>query len=285
MQAAVVHERMRWRQRVLDFVESPRIERAIIALIIINAVTLGLETSPQIMADYGPVIDWLDRVILGVFVVELTLRIAGRGLGFFRDPWGVFDFLVVSVALVPAGAEYAVLRALRVLRVLRLLSIVPQMRRVVTALLSAIPGLSSILLVLMLIFYVFAVMATNLFGESFPDWFGNIGRSMYTLFQVMTLESWSMDIARPIMEKYPFAWLYFVPFILITTFTMLNLFIAIIVSAMQSQSEEESVKSRAAVQTSTDVVDRTVRDELTAMRQELAMLRAAMEGGKASVDR
>jgi voltage-gated sodium channel len=285
MQAAAAHERALWRQRVLDFVESPRIERTIIALIVFNAATLGLETSPQIMASHGTVIHWIDSVILGVFVVELTLRIAGHGLRFFRDPWGVFDFLVISVALAPAGAEYAVLRALRVLRVLRLLSIVPQMRRVVTALLSAIPGLSSILLVLMLIFYVFAVMATNLFGESFPDWFGNIGRSMFTLFQVMTLESWSMDIARPIMEKYPFAWLYFVPFILITTFTMLNLFIAIIVSAMQSQSEEESVRTRAVVQASTDAVDRTVHDELTAIRGELALLRSAMEAGKARVDR
>ena len=282
MHTSSMGERAIWRQRVLDFVESPRVERAIIALIIFNAITLGLETSPDIMADYGPVIHWLDRAILAVFVVELALRIAGHGYRFFRDPWGVFDFVVITVALAPAGAEYAVLRALRVLRVLRLLSIVPQMRRVVTALLAAIPGLSSIMLVLMLVFYVFAVMATNLFAEPFPDWFGNIGRSMYTLFQVMTLEGWSMDIARPIMEKFPYAWLFFVSFIMIATFTMLNLFIAIIVSAMQSQAEQESGRTVAAVQASTQVVDRHVHDELSAIRQELAALRAAIAAGKAS---
>ena len=278
MQAAKSRERALWRQRVLDVVENPRVERFIIGLIVFNAFTLGLETSEDVMASFGPAIIWLDRIILAIFVVELILRIAGHGLRFFRDPWGVFDFVVITVALAPAGAEYAVLRALRVLRILRLLSIVPQMRRVVSALLAAIPGLSSIGLVLMLIFYVFAVMATNLFAESFPDWFGNIGRSMYTLFQVMTLEGWSMDIARPVMEKYPYAWLFFVAFIMIATFTMLNLFIAIIVSAMQSQAEQGTGKTVAAVQASTERVDRHIHDELSAIRQELARLRAAIDG-------
>ena len=286
MQAAVNIERALWRQRVLEVVESPRVERLVIGLIVFNALTLGLETSADVMESFGPVIIWLDRIILAIFVVELSFRIAGHGWRFFRDPWGVFDFLVIGVALAPAGAEYAVLRALRVLRILRLLSIVPQLRRVVSALLAAIPGLSSIMLVLMLIFYVFAVMATNLFAEPFPEWFGNIGRSMYTLFQVMTLEGWSMEIARPIMEKFPYAWLFFVAFIMIATFTMLNLFIAIIVSAMQSQAEQESGRTVAAVHASTQgVADRQVQDALSEIRQELVRLRAAVEGAKPRGDR
>src|SRR5690606_2154296 len=111
----------------------------------------------------------------------------------------------------------------------------------------AIPGLSAIALVLLLIFYVFAVIATRLFGEAFPDWFGHLGASLYTLFQVMTLESWSMGIARPVMERYPYAWLFFMPFILVATFTMLNLFIAIIVNAMQQFNEAEQAETRGTV--------------------------------------
>jgi voltage-gated sodium channel len=151
---------------------------------------------------------------------------------------------------------------------------------VVTALLAAIPGLSSIMLVLMLVFYVFAVMATNLFAEPFPDWFGNIGRSMYTLFQVMTLEGWSMEIARPIMEKFPYAWLFFVPFIMIATFTMLNLFVAIIVSAMQSQAEQES--GNASPRCSKQVVDRHARRLPPSDR--MAALRAVIDAAMTSCD-
>jgi voltage-gated sodium channel len=273
--AAAAHDSAR--QRMLALVENPRAERLIIALIIINAITLGVETSPEIMASHGEVIHWLDRVILLVFVVELAIRIVGHGLRFFRDAWNVFDFLVIAVALAPAGAEYAVLRALRVLRVLRLLSIVPQMRRVVSALLAAIPGLSSIMLVLGLIFYVFAVMATNLFAAAFPDWFGDLGRTMFTLFQIMTLEGWSGDIARPVMEKFPYAWIFFVIFIMIATFTMLNLFIAIIVSAMQTQAHDEGNRAVAAVQVSTQTVDQYVHAELQQVRAELITLRESLE--------
>lgn len=265
------------RQRVLVFVEHPRAERVVIALILINAITLGIETSQEIMASHGTLVHWLDRIILLVFVLELGLRIFGHGLRFFRDAWNVFDFLVIAVALAPAGAEYAVLRSLRMLRVLRLISIVPQMRRVVAALLTAIPGLSSIMMVLGLIFYVFAVMATNLFGDAFPNWFGDLGRTMFTLFQVMTLEGWSGDIARPVMEKFPYAWIFFVIFIMIATFTMLNLFIAIIVSAMQSQAQQEGDRAVEAMRASTENVEGHLHAELQQVRTELAALHASLE--------
>jgi len=218
------------RERLDTFIRDGRVQNLILALILINAVTLGLETSPAVMAVYGGILHLIDKTILAVFVVEIGIRLFVHRWAFFRDPWSVFDFLVVGIALVPATGQFSVLRALRVLRVLRILTIVPSMRRVVGALLAAIPGLGSIALVLLLIYYVFAVIATNLFAASYPEWFGTLGRSLYTLFQVMTLESWSMGIARPVMEHFPYAWAFFIPFILIATFTMLNLFIAIICS-------------------------------------------------------
>lgn len=272
-----IPQRTPWRVRVLSWVENPLSERIIINLIIINAVTLGLETSPEIMAQAGDWIIAIDTVLLTVFVAELTARIVGRGWAFFRDPWSVFDFIVVAIALVPASGPFAVLRALRVLRVLRLLTLVPQMRRVVAALLGAIPGLSSIILVLALIFYVFAVMATNLYAKTYPDWFGSVGSSMYTLFQVMTLESWSMGIVRPLMDQHPFAWMFFIPFILIATFTMLNLFIAIIVNAMQSHAQANAEPSSVAAQRSEAGIEETVRREIAAMRSELTQLRQTLE--------
>ena len=250
------------------FLERPRVQHVILALIIINAVILGLETSPALMAQYGDWLVALDKSILAVFVVEIGMRIYVHRTRFFRDPWSVFDFLVVAIALVPASGQLAVLRALRVLRVLRILTIVPSMRRVVGGLLAAIPGLASIGMVLALVFYVFAVITTNVFGAAFPDWFGTLGRSLYTLFQVMTLESWSMGIARPVMAVYPYAWVFFIPFILIATFTMLNLFIGVIVSAMQSFSDDD--KADPATANSTVTTTATAAAPSTALATALA---------------
>ena len=266
-----------WRNKIIQLVEGSKVEKFIVVLIVLNAITLGLETSATVMSKAGGIITLLDGIILSIFVIEITLRIVGRGTEFFKDPWSIFDFSVVSIALVPAGSDYAVLRALRVLRVLRLLSMVPQMRRVVSALLAAIPGLSSIILVLILIFYVFAVMATNLFAADHPEWFGTIGHSMYTLFQIMTLESWSMGIVRPLMETHPYAWIFFVPFILVATFTMLNLFIAIIVNAMQSQTEQETEKTVAAVEQATQQVDTHIHQDIKKIEEELRALRQLIE--------
>ena len=264
------------RERLDAFIRQSRVQNFILALILINAVTLGLETSPAVMAAYGGVLHLIDKTILAVFVMEIGIRLYVHRWAFFRDPWSVFDFLVVAIALVPATGQLAVLRALRVLRVLRILTIVPSMRRVVGALLAAIPGLGSIALVLLLIYYVFAVIATNLFAASYPEWFGNLGRSLYTLFQIMTLESWSMGIARPVMEHFPYAWAFFIPFILIATFTMLNLFIAIIVNAMQSFSEAEHADTVAAVDGARQHIEADLHGELAALRQEMAALRVAL---------
>lgn len=261
------------RTRLDRWLTRPTVQHTILLLIVVNAVLMGLETSASVMATAGTWIRGLDLAILAVFVLEIAARLIVHGPRFFRDPWSVFDFLVVAIALIPASGPFAVLRALRVLRVLRVLTIVPSMRRVVGALLSAIPGLSSIALVLLLVFYVFAVIATHLFGAHFPEWFGHLGRSLYTLFQVMTLESWSMGIARPVMAEVPMAWLFFVLFILLATFTMLNLFIAIIVNAMQSFSEQEQQLAADKVMEVGRSIEHELHTEVQSLRREIGELR------------
>jgi voltage-gated sodium channel len=265
------------RARLGTLLSDGRTQRVILGLILLNAATLGMETSPALMAGYGSMLTAIDRTILAVFVVEIVARLVVHRWAFFRDPWSVFDFIVVGIALVPASGPFSVLRALRVLRVLRVLAIVPSMRRVVAGLLAAIPGLGSIAAVLALIFYVFAVIATKLFGAAFPDWFGTIGLSLYTLFQVMTLESWSMGVARPVMEVYPYAWAFFIPFILVATFTMLNLFIGIIVNAMQSVTAQENAATVAAVDQAREHIESDLHEEVRALRSEIAELRGLLK--------
>ncbi len=258
------------------WVESPRVQRIIIALIVINAITLGLETSPNVMQQIGPVLIRLDKIILSVFVLEIVAKLISHGRKFFRDPWNVFDFIVVGIALVPAAGPFAVLRTLRVLRVMRLVSTMPRLRFIVEALLHAVPGIGAIAGLLAIIFYVFAVMATSLFSEQFPDWFGSVPSSLYTLFQIMTLESWSMGIVRPVMDSYPMAWVFFVPFILIATFTMLNLFIAIIVNTMQTMHAADHEADRDHIEAAVHHEGVQLEHEIRALRSELRELKTAL---------
>ncbi|MDO5053497.1 MAG: ion transporter [Pseudoclavibacter sp.] len=234
------------RRRASEWIESDPVQRFVIAVILLNAVVLGMQTSPALHASIGGVMDAVDTACLVVFVAELLIKLYAQGWRFFRDGWNIFDFLVVAIALAPGSGPLAVLRALRVLRVLRLVSAVPQLRFIVSTLLKALPGIASIGALLCIIFYVFAVMATNLFGASFPEWFGTIGASLYSLFQIMTLESWSMGIVRPVMEVFPWAWAFFVPFILLSSFTILNLFIAVIVDTMQNLQAEKAQEALEA---------------------------------------
>jgi len=225
---------------ITAIVESRAFSIAITSVIVINAIVLGLETSPRAMAAAGPLLLAIDSVALWIFTIEIGLKIWLYRGRFFRGGWNIFDFTIVAIAWLPATGPLSVLRALRIIRVLRVVSLIPQMRAVVGALFRALPGMGSILAVLMLVFYISAVMATKLFGETFPDWFGSIAASMFSLFQIMTLESWSMGIVRPVMEQHPGAWAFFIPFIIVTTFTVLNLFIALIVNSMQSLQAETS---------------------------------------------
>ncbi|SDU11343.1 ion transporter [Halopseudomonas salegens] len=285
-----VQNQQPWRQRLANWIERPRAQFTIMILILINAVVLGLETSSEIMQQWGTLLMTLDTLILGVFVIEISLRFIAHGWRLLKDPWGLFDTIVIAIALVPASGPLAVLRALRVLRVLRLIALVPSMKIVVQSLLASLPGMGSIVALLGLVFYVAAVIATQLFGQAFPEWFGTLGASLFSLFQIMTLESWSMGIVRPVMEVYPLAWLYFVPFILIATFMMLNLFIAVIVDAIQNQRErvaaskagtegqhslEDAAKSHPHTSLS-GVNQELLLLEVRELRKELASLRSTM---------
>ena len=265
------------RSPVLELVENRIFQNGIMVLIVVNAVMLGLETSATVTAWAGPFLTVFDQIVIAVFCVEILLRLYAHRLAFFRDPWSVFDFVVVAITLMPASESLSVLRALRILRVLRLVSAVPRLRRVVAALLRAVPGVASISALLLLVFYVFAVIATKLFSREFPDWFGTIGESMYSLFQIMTLESWSMGIVRPVMEVYPWAWAVFVTFIVLSSFTVLNLFIAIIIDSMQSLHEEE--KGRVAEETG-EAVRREFRlhdEDYRDLRRELEEIKRLLE--------
>lgn len=220
-----------WRRNLQALIESNAFTRSVIALILVNAIILGLETFPSVMERHGASLKLLDRAILGIFIIELTLRVLAHGNRFFRDPWSLFDTAVVTIALVPASDAFSVLRAMRVLRVLRLISAFPQLRRVLQGFVTALPGLGSITAILGIFMYVFAVMAAKLFGQQYPQWFGGLFESTFTLFQIMTLEGWA-DIVREIEKTHAYAGVFFVIFILVSTFTVLNLLIAVVVDAM-----------------------------------------------------
>ena len=263
-----------WRLRLRGFVEHRRFVQAITVLIVINAALLGLETAPLLMAGWGMLIADVDVVILGIFTIEIVLRIAAHGRAFWRDPWSVFDFVIVAISLAAIGNPLSVLRALRVLRVLHLVSVMPRLRRVVQTLLHSLPGIGSIVLLLVLLIYVSSVMATELFGHEFPQWFGTVGHSAYSLFQIMTLESWSMGIVRPVMEVHPLAWMFFVPFVLIVGFAVLNLFIAVVVDSMQQLHREERRGAEQATEQAAREEREALRADIRRLHEEIAALRS-----------
>ncbi|WP_278923824.1 MULTISPECIES: ion transporter [Pseudophaeobacter] len=272
--------------RARIFVERPVVTNSILGIIIFNAVTLGLGTSHVVNSHIGGLLGVIDSLVLTIFVAELALKLFAYRLKFFSSAWNIFDLLVVSVGLLPDKQGLSALRGLRVIRALRLLSVIPQMRKVVQALLDALPGMGAVIVMISIVFYVFGVMATLMYGAAFDVWFGTLGRSLYSLFQIMTLESWSMGIVRPVMEVYPMAWSFFVPFIVITAFSVLNLFIGLLVNTMQTaveaEAEAEFEQLRELVRQETDVVDAHVIElhaELKALRREISELKGGDNGG------
>jgi voltage-gated sodium channel len=227
----------------------------------------------------------IDKIVLGIFVAELLMKFYAYRFSFFNNAWNIFDLVVVTLGLLPNRDGLSALRGLRVIRAMRLLSVIPQMRAVVQALLDALPGMGAVIIMISIVFYVFAVMATLMYGPDFPEWFGSLGKSLYSLFQIMTLESWSMGIVRPVMEVHPTAWIFFVPFIVITAFSVLNLFIGLLVNTMQSAVEDESVEEfshlRELVRSETDIVDDRVKEllvEVRALRREVSELKGQTDG-------
>jgi voltage-gated sodium channel len=266
------------RARAARLVLSPLFQRVVIGLILFNAVTLGLETSESVMESWGGLLHAIDTALLVLFTVELAIRIYAFRGRFFRDPWGLFDFVIVAISWMPDSGPLAVLRALRVLRVLRLVSIVPSLRNVVEAMLGALPGMGSIVLLMLLIYYVFAVMAVKLFGEVMAEQFGDLGSAALTLFQLMAMDDFG-NVVRQAMEHKPLAWLFFLPFTLIATFVVLNLFIGVIVDSIQTLRDQRNGAGAAAqlaaeaARSDAHLDAQAVLAELRALRAEVRALR------------
>ena len=239
----------------------------VLLLIFANAGLLGMETMPPIRQDHGPLLYAIDFAFLVIFLLELALRIYAYRLSFFRVGWNVFDFVIILISALAFSNLFAALRAFRVLRVLHLVTMVPRMRTVVRSLIDSIPGILSVGVIVLLIVYVFAVIASNLYGNDHQGLFGDVFTSMYTLFQVMTLEGWA-EIANTVARTHPNSWIFFITFVLIGTFTMLNLFVAIVVRVVEEDSEE----TEALVERETGEIE----DELRALRGEIAALTAAV---------
>ena len=258
------------RDRIKKILEKDITQHAIVGLIILNSVLIGLETSPSYMKSYGYYIDQIDRVILIIFVLEILLKLYAYRLEFFKDSWNIFDSLIVLISITPSlGASFSVLRALRILRTLRLLKNIPKLKIIIESLLHSIPSIGWIGVLLIIVFYIFAVIGNNLFGTAYPEYFGSLMGSLFTLFQIMTLESWASGIARPIITSSPFTAIYFVVFILIATYTTLNVFIAIVVNTMNELHQKSLVKEEENIKKFVHIEQEFVLDRMDNMHKEI----------------
>ncbi|RNL82861.1 ion transporter [Halostreptopolyspora alba] len=226
------------RARVSRAVDSQWFQHTVVAVILLNAITLGLESYEREIPGIQDRLALAEHVFVTAFVVELVLRIYAGGTAFFRGPWNWFDLIVVSVTLVPASSESAVLRLLRTLRILRLVSVLPTMRHVVSALFRSLPGMGTVIGLLLVIIYTAAIMGQRLFDEIAPEYFGDVGTSLYTLFMVLTTEDWP-DVADAVMAQEPMAWIFFVVYMVVSAFIALNLVIGVIVTAMEHEVNQQ----------------------------------------------
>ena len=229
--------------RIRRLVEHGAFQKFILFVIGVNALTMGLQTFPSVVSRAGGILTALDQVCLGIFVMELLLKMVAYNRRFVFDGWNVFDFLVVAVCFMPSMGALSTARVFRVLRVFKVISGVRHLRIIIAALLKSVPGMLWTVFLLGLVYYVYAIIGTTIFGGKFDAWFGSLGKSFYSLFQIMTLESWSMGIARPVIAAYPYAWIYFVSFVLISSFVVMNIVVAIVVNSMgdiNASGEEES---------------------------------------------
>jgi voltage-gated sodium channel len=255
---------------IKNTVECRWFQNFIITVILINGAVLGIQTIEGLTSSSMLILDMIDKICLAIFVVELTMKLVIYRFSFFKRGWNIFDLLIVGISLIPASGQLSILRALRILRLLRLITTVDSIRRVVSGMLIAIPGVGSVAALLLIFFYIGAVISTTLFGDSFPQWFGDLGSSMYSLFQIMTLESWSMGIVRPVMEVFPYAWIFFIPFIMITTFMVLNLFIGIIVDAIATVKEQDNVDRQHQFSSKQDIDH--IRQDIAVLQNQLDQL-------------
>ena len=257
-----------------SIVEARWFEPAMIGLILFNAVLIGLETSKEFVERYDGWLHLGNDIILVIFIIEVVLKLAAVAPRFglyFGNGWNLFDFTVVVLSLIPATEEYAlVARLVRVLRVLRLVSAVPQLRLIVATLVRSIPSMGHVIVLMSIILYIYAVTGYHLFHEHDADNWGSLGRSLLTLFQIVTLEGW-VEVMDTALEAHPWAWVYFVSFVLIGTFVMLNLFIAVVINNLEASKVAELEELRDPV------THEEVLEELKRTRDALADLQRRLE--------
>ncbi|MBK8550357.1 MAG: ion transporter [Ignavibacteria bacterium] len=261
---------MEHRKHLAKFLDGNKVQSFITGLIFINAITLGLETSASIRSSVGIYLQMFDNFVILVFATEISLKLYANGLKFFKSGWNLFDFTIVLISLIPSTGSLSVLRALRVLRILRLLKMAPRLKFIVNSLFKSLPDLIWIFILILIFYYLYSVMGTKLFGESFPELFGTLPTSMFTLFQLMTLEDWANGVAKPVMSVFPYAYIYFISFILITSVVVLNLIIAVIVSGLEAIQTEERKILMDELEKDIESDKREILTELRSLKNKLS---------------
>ena len=252
-------------------------KNVIVLIILINSIVLGLITSDAIYAKFGKILEFILSTCVAIFTVEILLRIIAKGWRFFLNGWNIFDFVLVSIALMPETGAAITFRVFRVMRALRMVSSFKKLRHIVSAILVSAPHVFWAAVLLMIIFYIFGIMGQNLFHEEFPQWFGTLGETVYTLFQVTTLESWSMGIARPVMKVFPWAWCYFVPFVMISSYIVLNVVVGVVVNATSDLSDDDDVTDMRNKMKTKKVTNAELLQQITELKNHIERLEAKLD--------
>ncbi len=252
-------------------------KNTIVLIILINSIVLGLITSDAIYAKFGKILEFILSTCVAIFTVEILLRIIAKGWRFFLNGWNIFDFVLVSIALMPETGAAITFRVFRVMRALRMVSSFKKLRHIVSAILVSAPHVFWAAVLLMIIFYIFGIMGQNLFHEEFPQWFGTLGETVYTLFQVTTLESWSMGIARPVMKVFPWAWCYFVPFVMISSYIVLNVVVGVVVNATSDLSDDDDVTDMKNKMKTKKVTNAELLQQITELKNHIERLEAKLD--------
>ncbi len=259
-------------------VESRTFELFIIGVILANAVLLGLGTSPAIERDYGGLLHLGNQAALGIFIVEALMKLlalAPRSQRYFASGWNIFDFAVIVFSLVPATGQFAMVsRLARLLRVMRLITTVKELRVIVAALVRAIPSVGHVMVLMSIVVYIYAIMGYHLFAEEDPQYWRSLGISVLTLFNIVTLEGW-VEIMNNVMDTYPWAWVYFTSFIIIGTFVVINMFIAIIVNSLD-EAKSDALRALREPSTADDLL-REIRETQAALQRLQERLDAEAE--------
>ncbi|MGP1586162.1 MAG: ion transporter [Schwartzia sp. (in: firmicutes)] len=252
-------------------------QKIITVVILLNAAVLGLLTNRTLSVDEISLLESIDKACLGIFTIELVAKLLVERRKFWSDGWNIFDFVIVLSSILFMSSSISVLRAFRIFRLLKALAEFPELQILVSSMLKAIPSMTWALLLLFIVFYIFAVFGSTMYGDAFPELFGDIGASMFTLFQVMTFESWATAVARPIMEIHPHAWIYFLTFILLTAVTLLNVMVGIVVEAVSSIAEAVKQEQAAAAGETALPEDRSDEEREAKIQKHLEEIEALLK--------